>query len=266
MRAHSPPCKGGVAAASIKSREATEAPQTGWSVRRNVSECIFKTFAELTTPSAPFRNGIIFLVARPPLLQKEGNKLAVILNSSPGLTPGPKLWCRFAALFGGASRADFIYFALFILLIPALSLAQQRRLQMVKIHDKITIDGVLDEKAWKTAPVADNFTQQEPNEGVPMTYPTEVKVLYDDVNLYLGVIAHDPDASKAVINDLTKDFRVFDNDIVGIMIDTFRDRKNGYEFIVNPAGARYDSQMSNESDYNSNWDGVWFLRTRILDD
>jgi hypothetical protein len=165
--------------------------------------------------------------------------------------------------------------AILLILIPAPASAQtidyaaahlQRRLQMVKIHEKITIDGVLDEAPWEMAPVADNFTQQEPNEGVPMSFPTEVKVLYDDVNLYLGVIAHDPDASKAVINDLTKDFRVFDNDIVGIMIDTFRDRKNGYEFIVNPAGARYDSQMSNESDYNSNWDGVWYLRTQILED
>ena len=171
--------------------------------------------------------------------------------------------------------ARSVCFAILLLLIPAFSFAQtvdyaaahlQRRLQMVKIHDKITIDGVLDEAVWETAPVADNFTQQEPNEGVPMSYPTEVKVLYDDVNLYLAVIAHDPDASKAVINDLTKDFPVFDNDIVGIMIDTFRDRKNGYEFIVNPAGARYDSQMSNESDYNSNWDGVWYLRTRVMDD
>ncbi len=141
-----------------------------------------------------------------------------------------------------------------------------RRLAMVKIHDKITIDGVLDEKIWEAAPVAQDFIQQEPREGVPMSYATEVKVLYNDENLYLAVIAHDPDAHRAVVNDLTKDFHVFDNDVVGIMLDTFRDRKNGYEFIVNPAGARYDSQMFNESDYNSNWDGVWYLRTKILED
>src|SRR5206468_6644440 len=55
-----------------------------------------------------------------------------------------------------------------------------RRLAMVKIHDKITIDGVLDEKVWETAPVAKDFIQQEPKEGVPMSYATEVKVLYDD--------------------------------------------------------------------------------------
>ena len=67
-----------------------------------------------------------------------------------------------------------------------------RRLAMVKIHDKITIDGVLDEKVWETAPAAKDFVQQEPKEGVPMSYPTEVKVLYDDESLYLAIIASRP--------------------------------------------------------------------------
>jgi hypothetical protein len=54
-----------------KSCEATEAPQTGWSVRRNCSG--LNNSAELTTPAAPFRKGSISLMARPPLLFKEGN-------------------------------------------------------------------------------------------------------------------------------------------------------------------------------------------------
>src|SRR2546430_14149544 len=70
---HSPPYKG-VAAASIKSREATEEPQTGWSLRRHVSQ----THSEASLVSdhpvrAFFRNGSILLMARPPLLSKEGN-------------------------------------------------------------------------------------------------------------------------------------------------------------------------------------------------
>src|SRR6266850_6988808 len=86
----SPPCQGGVAAASIKSREATEAPQTGaererdsakhkeWSITRHFSERIPKQSLRLTTPSAPFSEGDYFLMARPPLLGKEGNVLPVI--------------------------------------------------------------------------------------------------------------------------------------------------------------------------------------------
>src|SRR6266850_1104361 len=81
----SPPCQGGVAAASIKSCEATATPQTGaqrerdsakhkeWSITRYLSERIPKHSSRLTTPSAPLRNGTILLMARPPLLGKEGN-------------------------------------------------------------------------------------------------------------------------------------------------------------------------------------------------
>src|SRR5437879_12207403 len=73
MRAHSPPLQGGVAAASIKSREATEEPQTGWSLTRHVSQ----THSEASLVSdhpvrAFFRNGSIFLMARPPLLCQDG--------------------------------------------------------------------------------------------------------------------------------------------------------------------------------------------------
>src|SRR5437773_8509611 len=69
-----PPLQGGVAAASIKSREATEEPQTGWSLTRHVSQ----THSEASLVSdhpvrAFFRNGSILLMARPPLLCKEGN-------------------------------------------------------------------------------------------------------------------------------------------------------------------------------------------------
>src|SRR6267142_1051310 len=59
--------RGGVAAPVIKSSEATEAAQTGWSDRRA------HVFDELTTPAAPYRNGTFFLVVRPPLLAEEGN-------------------------------------------------------------------------------------------------------------------------------------------------------------------------------------------------
>ena len=156
-----------------------------------------------------------------------------------------------------------------LLLLVSTTLAAQspdRRIDMLKIQQKITIDGVLDEGVWESAPSAIDFVQQEPKEGTPMSYPTEIKVLYDDENLYFGIIAFDPDARHAVINDLTKDFRPFDNDVLGIMLDTFRDKKNGYEFIINPAGARYDAQMANESEYNGNWDGVWFSKTKIHED
>ena len=49
------------------------------------------------------------------------------------------------------------------------------------------MDGVLSDEAWRTAPMIDAFTQQEPFNGQPATERTEVKVLYDAGNLYIGV-------------------------------------------------------------------------------
>ena len=43
------------------------------------------------------------------------------------------------------------------------------------------IDGTLDDPAWKTAPLVDNFLQKEPLQGTPATEKTEVRILYDSL-------------------------------------------------------------------------------------
>ena len=55
----------------------------------------------------------------------------------------------------------------------------------------LRVDGLLDETAWRDAPVASGFRQQEPFEGEPATEITEVRVLFDDATLYVGVMARD---------------------------------------------------------------------------
>lgn len=143
---------------------------------------------------------------------------------------------------------------------------RDRRIQAIRVDEKITIDGVLNEKAWEQASTAGAFTQSEPREGVPATEDTNVKVLYDSENLYFGVFAHDSEAGKLIISDLKKDFETRQGDYIEIVLDTFRDERNGYLFSTNPAGAKRDAQLGNEGrENNSSWDGVWFVKTRIVD-
>jgi hypothetical protein len=94
------------------------------------------------------------------------------------------------------------WFVVFLLATSVAASAQSmdHRLTMVKVHERIVIEGTLDENAWGSAPMATNFVQQEPKEGMPMTYDPEVKILYDDENLYFGVKAHNPEAHRLVIN------------------------------------------------------------------
>ena len=67
----------------------------------------------------------------------------------------------------------------------------EKRLSAVRAIGAITLDGALDEPAWSEAPIASGFIQNDPREGSPATYDTEVRVLYTDDALYFGVFAHE---------------------------------------------------------------------------
>jgi len=109
-----------------------------------------------------------------------------------------------------------------------------RSLTALSIKDAIRVDGVLDDAAWSRAMVTKDFTQSEPREGQPATEPTEVMVAFDDQYLYIGARMRDSDPGREIVNDIRKDFREDDQDDFEVIIDTFRDRRNGYIFIVNP--------------------------------
>ena len=109
-----------------------------------------------------------------------------------------------------------------------------RRLPAVRATGPIRIDGILDEDEWEGAPIASGFTQGNPNEGMPATFETEVRVLYDDEFLYVGAFAHDDEPDGIIVNDLSRDFSTRAGDIFGVLLDTFHDRRNGYMFETNP--------------------------------
>jgi len=143
----------------------------------------------------------------------------------------------------------------------------ERRLPATRTPEPISLDGVLDESAWASASVARGFVQNEPLEGQPASFDTEVRVVYDDRAVYFGVFAHDDEPGSLVVRDLRKDFNTAASDAFLIVIDTFRDRRNGFVFATNPAGAKWDAQMSNEGrETNANWDGIWEVRTRVMED
>ncbi len=142
------------------------------------------------------------------------------------------------------------------------------RLRAARLQDgeEIVLDGLLNEAVWRRAEVATDFVQTEPREGEPATEPTEARVAYDRETLYIGIIAYDRETHRLIINELRKDFSLFSGDVVQVVLDTFLDRRNGYEFATNPGGAKWDAQMTNEGrEVNSDWDGIWFVKTQITE-
>jgi hypothetical protein len=137
------------------------------------------------------------------------------------------------------------------------------------------IDGILEEDVWRIAPAATNFIQKQPAEGRPATENTEVRVLYDRNNLYIGIMCFDSEPEKIIANEKRRDSNnIYDNDHIQIMLDTYRDRRNGYIFVINPVGAKLDLQVRKEGlreggghipnpNVNVNWDGVWKVRSAI---
>jgi hypothetical protein len=142
----------------------------------------------------------------------------------------------------------------------------EKRITAVRAQGPITLDGALDEAAWREAPIANGFIQNDPREGNPATYDTDVRVLYTDDALYFGVFARDEEPAKLVVNDLKKDYNKDGSDGFRIILDTFHDGRNGYEFMTNPGGAKWDAQIANEGrDNNANWDGIWDVKSRITE-
>ncbi len=133
-----------------------------------------------------------------------------------------------------------------------------RRVKAFRATGEIKIDGRLDEADWQTAEVVGNLRQQEPTEGAAASEKTEVRVLFDDKNLYIGVRAFDSEPSKINARELVRDAGFSNDDKVEILIDTNHDKRNAFRFAVNPLGVQQDALITDEGrDVNLSWDTSW---------
>ena len=133
--------------------------------------------------------------------------------------------------------------------------------------EKIRIDGRLDEAPWQTADEIGSLRQREPLENADASEPTSVRVLFDNNALYIGVVSRDRSTNAIVSTQLTRDANLDVDDRITIVLDPFFDHRNGFFFQVNPAGARADGQVSNNSErLNPDWDGIWNAAARISDE
>jgi len=136
-------------------------------------------------------------------------------------------------------------------------------LQAIFTNTHITLDGQLNEAVWKSAPRISNFTQRELKVGQPATEKTQVAIVYDKKNLYVGVWCFDSQPNKIVASQMKRDFDYGTDDNFKIVMDTYGDSRTAYVFVTNPNGARSDAMISgNGQSSNYSWDGVWNVKTR----
>ncbi|MFC1713962.1 DUF5916 domain-containing protein [Candidatus Poribacteria bacterium] len=142
------------------------------------------------------------------------------------------------------------------------------QVQAYRTSQTIEIDGELDESDWSKAIPISQLVQVEPNEGEPTTQPTEVRILYDDKNIYFGFTCSDSDMPRLTANEMRRDGRdIHDNDNVYVLLDTYNDRRSGFFFRVNALGAMQDSAVtSSGASMNRDWNAVWKCDARIHED
>ena len=179
------------------------------------------------------------------------------------------------------------------LLYPTFAAAQSaaapstRALSTARLSgDAPTIDGRVDDDVWTRVEPYTDFVQQDPNEGQPASEKTEVRVTFDDKNLYIGVIAFDGEPDRITYTQSKRDADLTESDSIQFIFDTFNDHQNGFVFGTNPSGVEYDGQVAGEGAtgssalpgvggrgstrgalgaFNANWDADWTVQAQVTE-
>jgi hypothetical protein len=145
-------------------------------------------------------------------------------------------------------------------------------LNVTRLNGRIAIDGNIDDEGWRSAAHVTSFTAALP---IPFRAPqvqTEGYITYDADNLYVAMIAHDPNPSAIGASRVPRD-RIFNDDFMGIILDTYGDATKAFELYVNPRGIEGDlfwtstnEDMSYDMIYDADakiTDGGWQMEMRI---
>ncbi|HEY5617924.1 MAG TPA: DUF5916 domain-containing protein [Vicinamibacterales bacterium] len=135
-------------------------------------------------------------------------------------------------------------------------------IRAVRLTAPLRLDGALDEAVYASVPPISDFIQVEPQEGAPATEKTEVWVTFDGNYVYVSFRCYESEPARVVANEMRRDGGNLwqGNDIVGFLFDTFYDRRNLYQFSVNPIGGRSDGQVTGERQWNGDWNPVWDVK------
>ncbi|MDF0708895.1 DUF5916 domain-containing protein [Flagellimonas okinawensis] len=162
------------------------------------------------------------------------------------------------------------YFALVALLLPFTFYSQtsSKEINVKFTESEFTIDGVLDEPVWETAEPTDSFYQFFPADTIQAVKQTEVRLLYSNTTLYVGIKMYS-DGEDYVIPSLKRDYGAGGNDNISIVFDTFNDGTNAFLFGINPYGVRREALISGggqgSSGFTMSWDVKWKGETKIFD-
>ncbi len=140
-----------------------------------------------------------------------------------------------------------------------------------RLSGEIRIDGVLEKEEWEGAVRIDLGVETSPAENQPAPVRTTAFLIEDGENLYVGFDARDPDPEsiRAYLRDRDS---AWEDDYVGISLDTYNDERRAFQFFSNPLGVQMDkihndvsSGGGNRWDLDASWDAIWESAGQIND-
>ncbi len=133
------------------------------------------------------------------------------------------------------------------------------------VSSRILIDGVLNEPVWEQSPKIGELVQRIPTAGARPSERTEVTLLRDQDNLYIGVMCHDSEPNRVLAAQMARDAGLNGDDRILLLLDTFRDQSNAFYFSTNPNGVLVDGLVFANGETNQEWDAIWTVATEQSD-
>ena len=161
----------------------------------------------------------------------------------------------------------FVVFTLILLMLSAAPVWATTAgvTDLPRINAAVNIDGNLDDEAWLHALQVDISYETNPGENTPAKVKTVAYLMEDGTNLYIAFDARDPDpeAIRAFLRDRDS---AYNDDFVGVVIDSYNDERRAFEFFSNPLGAQMDltNDDVNQREDDS-WNAIWDSAGRITD-
>ena len=132
-----------------------------------------------------------------------------------------------------------------------------KQLAAIRTAKPIKIDGLINDEAWKDAPVMTDLVEFRPAVGAVEKPETKTVsyLLYDDEGIYFGGYCYER-TKDSIATELAGRDGFGTNDYIGLIFDTYYDKQNGFEYFITPLGEQWDAKMTtNGEDFS--WNAVW---------
>ncbi len=157
-------------------------------------------------------------------------------------------------------------FILSAFLLCAFATAQRKSLQAIAVTENITVDGILDEEIWKTAPIATDFIMFAPDNGkiADDSKKTNVQVAYKDDAVYIAATMYDSEPHK-ILKEVTQRDLFGTSEHFGVFINGYNDGQQDFRFFVSSANVQMDCVFTDQQGEDYTWDAIWESGVKITD-